>query len=348
MPRCWSSITRRSSCSAASPGKSAWLGKGSSMTRPRRWFLAIAFLIAVIVVPGKPLLAEMKTWDGKYSIEKIEVTMVYFVPRDREPLPDWKARLSYFSRRIEQFHDREFQGQSTLTVDVQPEPFRSVRATAQLRDGDANFIFSQTLNEVDERLHFGRGERAAFPVLLVLSDINWRPLDDFFRVKPSGDGGWKPEGYYVDGRHFPGATESGGARGTYLGDRGVGWGLVSADGWRVPCRGADCVVYHEGCGHTVRIAASRTIESFGDGPGPIPRLAQRNMVGQVAEKTFRLGATGAGVRRPGRFVLDVHSLARAEGAEARPVGIAEAELASEGAREDLPSSTANGFVGSLA
>ena len=98
----------------------------------------------------------------------------------------------HFSRRIEQFHDREFQGQSTLKVDVQPEPFRSVRTTEQLRDGDANFVFSQTLNEVDERLHIGRGERAGFPVLLVLSDINWRPLDDFFRVKPSGDGSWKP------------------------------------------------------------------------------------------------------------------------------------------------------------
>jgi hypothetical protein len=216
----------------------------------RRWFLVAALLIAVIAVPGKPLLAEVKTWDGKYSIEKIEVTMVYFLPRDREPLPDWKERLSYFSRRIEQFHGREFQGQSTLKVALQPEPFRSARVTEQLRDGDANFIFSQTLNEVDERLHFGRGESSAFPILLVLSDINWHPLDDFFRVKPSGDGAWKPEGYYADGRHFPGA-ESGGARATYLGDRGVGWGLVSADGWRVPYCGADCVVYHEGCGHTV-------------------------------------------------------------------------------------------------
>ncbi len=52
------------------------------------------------------------------------------------------------------------------------------------------------------------------------------------------------------GYHFPGAT-SGGARATYLADRGVGWGLVSADGWRVPYRGSDCVIYHEGCGHTV-------------------------------------------------------------------------------------------------
>lgn len=132
---------------------------------------------------------------------------------------------------------------------MRPEPFRSARSTDQLRNGDANFIFFQTLGEVDESLSFARGERTAFPILLVLSEINWKPLDDFFRVKPI-DSGWKFEGNYSNGRHFPGA-ESGGARATYIAGRGVGWGLVSADGWRVPYSGSDCVVYHEGCGHTV-------------------------------------------------------------------------------------------------
>ena len=214
------------------------------------WQLATVCLLAVIVAPGGPLLAEVKTWDGKHSIEKIDVTVVYFVPRDREPLPDWKERVGYFCRRIERFHEREFQGQSVMKAAMQPEPFRSGRSTEQLRGGDANFIFFQTLGEVDESLRFGRGERTGFPILLVLSEINWRPLDDFFRVKPVGDGGWKFEGNYSNGRHFPGA-ESGGARATYLADRSVGWGLVSADGWRVPYSGTDCVVYHEGCGHTV-------------------------------------------------------------------------------------------------
>lgn len=196
------------------------------------------------------LLAELKTWDGKHSIEKIDVTVVYFVPKDREPLPDWKERVGYFCRRIERFHEREFQGQSVMKAVMRPELFRSARSTDQLRNGDANFIFFQTLGEVDEALQFAGGERTAFPILLVLSEINWKPLDDFFRVKPNGDGGWKFEGNYSNGRHFPGA-ESGGARATYIAGRGVGWGLVSADGWRVPYSGSDCVVYHEGCGHTV-------------------------------------------------------------------------------------------------
>ncbi len=194
--------------------------------------------------------AEVKTWDGKHSIEKIDVTVVYFVPRDREPLPDWKERVSYFCRRIERFHEREFQGQSVMKTAMRPEPFRSARSTEQLRGGDGDFIFFQTLGEVDETLEFGKGERTAFPILLVLSEINWRPLDDFFRVQPGAEGGWKFEGNYSNGRHFPGAA-SGGARATYLAKRGVGWGLVSADGWRVPYSGTDCVVYHEGCGHTV-------------------------------------------------------------------------------------------------
>lgn len=194
--------------------------------------------------------AQLKTWDGKHSIERIEVSLVYFLPKDRKPLPDWRERLNFYQHRIEQFHQRELLGQSTLTAIVRPEPFVSDRSTEQLRAGDANFIFFQTLREVDERLKFGRDkDRKAFPILLVLSDINWRPLDDFFRVKLVGEK-YEFEGQLIAGRHHPGAT-SGGARATYLADRGVGWGLVSADGWRVPYCGSDCVAYHEGVGHTI-------------------------------------------------------------------------------------------------
>lgn len=228
--------------------------------------LVAVLLFALITTHGGALLAQLKTWDGKHSIEKIDVTVVYFVPRDREPLPDWKERVGYFCRRIERFHEREFQGQSRMKALMRPEPFRSGRSTEQLRNGDANHIFFQTLREVDDELLFGRGERTAFPILLVLSEINWRPLDDFFRVKPNGNGGWKFEGNYSNGRHFPGA-DAGGARATYLADRGVGWGLVSADGWRVPYCGTDCVVYHEGCGHTVGLPhpepGNNSVMSFG-------------------------------------------------------------------------------------
>ena len=91
---------------------------------------------------------------------------------------------------------------------------------------------------------------AGFPVLLVLSDINWRELDDFRRVRIV-DGKPVHEGHVArDGRHFPGA-ESGGARATYDANAGYGMGLVSGDGWRVPYGGSDCVVYHEGLGHSL-------------------------------------------------------------------------------------------------
>lgn len=213
--------------------------------------------------------AEVKTWDGKHAIDKIEVTVVYFLPKDRTPLPDWKDRASYFCRRIEQFHQREYDRQSTLKTVLQPEPFRSARSTDQLRDGDANAIFFQTLREVDETLSFGRSQQNGFPILLVLSDINWRPLDDFFRLRPADDGQWEFEGNYSNGRHHPGAT-SGGARATYLSGRGVGWGLVSADGWRVPYCGSDCVVYHEGVGHTVGLPHPEP------GNGSVMSLAQYN------------------------------------------------------------------------
>lgn len=212
-----------------------------------------------------PAFGGMKTWDGKHDVDRIDVTVVYFVPRDRTPLPDWKERVDYFRRRIELFHRREFEGQSTLTTSRQDEPFISEQTTAELRPGDGDAIFFRTLREADRRLKFAQGEHTAFPILLVLSEINWRPLDDFYRLHPV-DGKLVFEGNYNHSQHFPGAT-SGGARATYLADRGVGWGLVSADGWRVPYRGTDCVVYHEGCGHTVGLPhpepGDNSVMSFG-------------------------------------------------------------------------------------
>lgn len=215
----------------------------------RRALTWLSQTCAVVLLAVSPLSARTTTWDGRHDTSRIDVTVVYFVPADRQPLPDWRDRVSYYGRRLEQFHEREFQGRSTLSTQVVEEPLISRRTTAELRQGDADAIFFATLREADERLAFGRGDRDGFPILLVLSEINWRPLDDFYRVRPT-DGGFVFEGNEHDDEHFPGAA-SGGARATYLADRGVGWGLVSGDGWRVPYRGSDCVVYHEGCGHTV-------------------------------------------------------------------------------------------------
>lgn len=250
-----------------------------------------AAVVFTVMFAATDASAELKTWDGKHSIDKIEVLVVYFLPRDRVAVPDWKERVSYYCRRIEQFHQREFQGQSVLTTVMHPDPLRSARTTRQLRDGDANFIFFQTLREVDETLGFGRGERKAFPILLVMSDINWKPLDDFYRTKPGEGGKFVFEGNYSQGRHFPGA-EAGGARATYLADRGVGWGLVSGDGWRVPYCGSDCVVYHEGVGHTVGLPhpepGNNSVMSMGQYHGWISQSwvddAQKKRLGWINDK----------------------------------------------------------------
>ena len=45
-------------------------------------------------------IAGTRTWDGKYDTAKIAVTVVYFVPSDRQPLPDWKDRVQYYCGRI--------------------------------------------------------------------------------------------------------------------------------------------------------------------------------------------------------------------------------------------------------
>ncbi len=163
--------------------------------------------------------------------------------------PTGVSAHAYLCRRAELFHARELQGQSTLEVILHPKPFVSELTTAQLRSGDANAIFFRTMREADGRLGVSRKKGDAFPILLVLSEINWRPLDDFYRLKRQ-EGKLVFEGNYNQREHFPGAA-SGGSRASYLADRRVGWALVSADGSRVPYRGSDCVVYHEGLGHTV-------------------------------------------------------------------------------------------------
>jgi len=205
---------------------------------------------------AQALQAGTTTWDGKHATDAIEVTVVYFVPSDRTPLADWRERVDYFCRRIVLFHAREFGGQSVLSTQVHPEPLVSALTSAQLRQGNADAIYLRTLQETDKRLKFAQDLPEAFPILLVLSDINWRPLDDFYRLKLH-EGQLVFEGNYNQGAHFPGA-ESGGARAAYLADQRKGWGLVSADGWRVPYRGSDCVVYHEGCGHTVGLPHPKT------------------------------------------------------------------------------------------
>jgi hypothetical protein len=208
-----------------------------------------AFVIVLLLVSatraGNP-----HTFDGKHDISTIDLTVVYFVPKDRTPLPDWRERVDYYVDRITKFHTRESGGTSTLKVHVHPEPLIPDKTAEQIRGDKPDDTFFRSTGEAAKALGWHEKKREGFPILLVLSEINWRELDDFTRTrtvdgKPTFEGNLSP-----NGRHFPGA-ESGGARAIYDGQKGLGMGLVSADGWRVPYSGSDCVVYHEGVGHAI-------------------------------------------------------------------------------------------------
>ena len=54
------------------------------------------------------------SFDGRYDITTIDLTVVYLVPKDRRALVDWRERVDYFTRRIAAFHHRESGGRSTL------------------------------------------------------------------------------------------------------------------------------------------------------------------------------------------------------------------------------------------
>jgi hypothetical protein len=52
----------------------------------REVFVSAIALTAFAVMPLKVAeAAEVKTWDGRHDISKIEVTVAYFVPKDRHP-----------------------------------------------------------------------------------------------------------------------------------------------------------------------------------------------------------------------------------------------------------------------
>lgn len=193
-------------------------------------------------------MSGLATAEG-WSLDDIVVTMVYFVPRDRQPVPDWRQRFAYYSARIIAFHHRELGGRSRLRTEIADAPFQSRQSSAELRVGDPTFTFLQTLGEVDRVLAFAQGARTGFPILLVLSDLNWGDLEDFYRLRRTPNGSVF-DGSIVRGHHVPGSP-AGGSRASYIPDRGIGWALVSGDGWRVPYRGSDCVVYHEGVGHAI-------------------------------------------------------------------------------------------------
>jgi hypothetical protein len=209
-------------------------------------------LLAIVaaLAPLHPACGGVHLYGGDEDLSRIEVAAVYFVPKGRTPLPDWRDRVGFMARRIEEFHLREFDGQSTAVVHVPDSPFFSSLTAEQLREGDATKLFWRTMEEAGKRLNWPPEKRSGFPVLLVFSDINWRELDDFTRLRDV-DGVPTHEGARgQEGRHFPGA-ESGGSRAAYVAQRKLGYALVSADGWRVPYTGSDCVAYHEGLGHVL-------------------------------------------------------------------------------------------------
>lgn len=212
----------------------------------RRWRLV--FAAAALALTSLPAHA-IHTFGGTDDCSRIEVTAVYFLPKGRAPLPDWKERLAYFAARMEAFHNREYAGQSVARVAVWPQPFVSELTSERIRSDDPNAVFYTILGDIRARL--GKPVATnAFPIYLAFSDINWQVLDDFTRVHRETNGVPVHEGHIGgDGRHHPGA-KSGGARASYLPHEHCGIGLVSADGWRVPYNGSDCVAYHEGMGHT--------------------------------------------------------------------------------------------------
>lgn len=216
----------------------------------------IVVLLTMLCMCSTLTYAGMHTDENTDAIETIDVQVVYYLPKDSKPLPDWQNRIRYHIERAQKFHQREFQGQSKLNIQWMEQPFVSEKTQAEMPKDDANNFFWFIINEVSESntIQFAEG---SFPILLVMSDHNFSPgYDDWSRVC-SGDScvfdapHEQCKGHVrQDGDHRPG-SRCGGARAVYWAEKHQGFGLVTADGWRVPIHGTDCVFYHEGIGHSI-------------------------------------------------------------------------------------------------
>jgi len=190
------------------------------------------------------------------SIGQVEVGVAYYLPRGRIPLPDWRERVEYHMKRAQSFHHREFGKQSKLTYRILEDPFVASASRDEMPKDDVDQFFWHIVNEVWNSGKFTFSPEA-FPIILVLSDVNFSP----------GYGDWTREcdgigcpfsephtdcaGHVTEtGEDRPG-TRCGGARALIWPERHIGLALVTADGWRVPITGTDCVVYHEGVGHSL-------------------------------------------------------------------------------------------------
>lgn len=199
------------------------------------------------------------------SLRQIGVDVFYYVPGDVKPLADWRQRIDYLMRRAQKFHRREFTGQSDFTYRIGAEPFIASATSAGFPRDDANNFYWHIMNEVwnSGQARFETGE---FPIILVFSENNYSPSYDDWTRECSGEGCIYPGphsecGGYVgpDGEDRPG-SRCGGARAVFWPEKHIGLGLVTADGWRVPIKGSDCVVYHEGIGHSIGLPHPEPID----------------------------------------------------------------------------------------
>ena len=231
----------------------------SILQQKRIYSISLALFMLFCITPAFALnstASGIHALNATDSIKVIDVQVVYFLPKDSTPLTDWHDCIEYLMKRAQKFHNREFSGQSQFNYSIYAEPFISSAAIAALPKDDVNKFYWQMINEVwhSGKLKF---QADAFPIILLLSDNNFSPSYNDWTRECSGVGCVFPDQHskcagFVNsnGEDRPG-SRCGGSRSVFWPQKHIGLGLVTADGWRVPLLGSDCVVYHEGIGHSI-------------------------------------------------------------------------------------------------
>ena len=110
--------------------------------------------------------------DTALAIDRVKLSIVYFIPSDLPPWEGWRNQLDPVLRQMQAFHRLQFRGASELTYEVRSEPVIGEHDSAFYDGADTRggnpHAWETGREELTRRLGAMRQESGAFEARLVL------------------------------------------------------------------------------------------------------------------------------------------------------------------------------------
>lgn len=128
--------------------------------------LFLALFVGVRKVEPRPVLREARPHlynDESLSIEKIQITVFYFVPKDALSMKDnsWQKGTEEYLKKLQNFHLTQFENTSKISYTFFPEIIEGILTTREyegLFDGKNNDALIPIKDEIISRVYNEKGE----------------------------------------------------------------------------------------------------------------------------------------------------------------------------------------------